>query len=298
MVDFIATLEQEVERSIREIESTEKNILRRALAVSNMLEDVFDRLKAFVSHYAFGDEQEEITFFKETKPRIFCHLLYYRKVYNIEMNRPMGSDQEQVRYLNCELEQIRQYMFKRLDFYRYIRSGESHLDKEFFLRNKKGGACQYLDSFYFERDPLFSASGDFRVAKILANDMLQQYLRKELEEIRIGKSLVQTPDIKLETPRWTEAKTGLIEVLYAWDAIGCINGGNISLSRMAAYAEQTFDVRLGNITRAFNEMKLRNRPSAFIDRMKEALMKKIDDLEEKNIAENLNRKIIEDKKTD
>lgn len=297
MIDFTTDLISEVNLKIRSIESGDKNILRRTIAASDMLEKVFGQLKEFICRYTFNNEEEEIRFFREIKPRIFCHLLYYRKVYNIEMNRPIGTEEEQTRYLNTELEQIQHYIAKRVDFYRYIRSGATYLDSRYFLRGKHGCDSQYLDSFYFERDPVFSTLGDFRVAKIFAGDMLQSYIRDELEKIRLNRyALSETPEILLDTPRWTDTKSGLIEILYSLDALGCFDNGNISLSRLAHHFEQAFDIKLGNISRAFNDMKFRNNPSAMLDRMREALLKKIEDIENDIMDNNLKRNTIENKK--
>ena len=284
MIDFTTHLKQEVDQNIRSIESGDLNTLNRALMASKMLEEKFDQLKSFISRYAFSDEEEEIRFFKEIKPRIFCHLLYYRKVYNIEMNRPVGAVQEQTRYLNAELEQIRQYIGKRLDFYRYVRCGATHLDREYFLRGRPGIDSQYLDSFYFERDPDFSTNGDFRLARILANDMLQVYLRQELELAgKQGPILDQTSLPGANLPRWTDKKNALIEILSALDEMGCVENGNLSLNRLASHFEFAFDISLGNVTRAFHEMKYRNNPTSFLDQMREALMRRLNDNESRYI---------------
>jgi hypothetical protein len=36
---------------------------------------------------------------------------------------------------------------------------------------------QYMDSFRFERDECFSSNKDFHVAKFMANDMIQIYIK-------------------------------------------------------------------------------------------------------------------------
>ena len=40
-----------------------------------------------------------------------------------------------------------------------------------------------VDSFYYETDPQFSTSHDFKVAKILANELLEIYLTNRLHEL-------------------------------------------------------------------------------------------------------------------
>lgn len=54
--------------------------------------DAFQRLRDFITNYTFKSEAEEIEFFKVIKPRLYHRLIYYRKVYNIEMNRPVGVE--------------------------------------------------------------------------------------------------------------------------------------------------------------------------------------------------------------
>lgn len=278
MIDFTTSLREEVVQKIREIESGEPNILSRSLAASEMLEEVFGRLKSFVNAYTFTSEEEEIHFFKEIKPRIFCHLLYYHKVFNIEMNRPMGSLEAQADYLNRELADISLYISRRLDFYRYIRSGAVHLDRCYFLRGNGYGEDQYRDSFYFERDPVFSTAGDFKVAKILSYDLLQVYLREQLETLGDNRLLLaQTPLIPVDSPRWTAAKALLIEVLYAWDTMGVFDNGRISLRKLQKFIEMFFDIRLGNISRTFNEMKNRENPTRNLDEMRDALRRRMDE---------------------
>jgi hypothetical protein len=75
-------------------------MIAKSLEASRTLTEAFKQLKEFISSYHFQDKDEEILFFKEVKPKLCSRLIYYRKVYNIEMNRPIGIDQQK-EYL-CE----------------------------------------------------------------------------------------------------------------------------------------------------------------------------------------------------
>ena len=276
MKDFVTKLKENVDQKIREIESRGDNVLQRSLAAAELLEDAFHRLKGFISAYEFADMEEEISFFKEIKPQIFCHLIYYRKVFNLEMNRPMGSLDAQAEYLTKELDHISDYISKRLDFYRYYRSGSTNRDHLYFKRGVMDWNEQYVDGFYFERDPVFSTCGDFTVAKILSCDMLQMYLREELRQIDNNKLILsETPQRPIDGPKWTDKKAALIELLYGLDSMGCFDDGNATLRKLQEYFELYFGVRLGNISRAFNEMKIRNDPTPFLDHLKEVLMERM-----------------------
>lgn len=276
MLDFIKKLEEEAERNIRKIESFRSLQMDQSLAISKLLENILVRLKEFILNYRFQDEQEEILFFKEIKPRIFCQLLFHRKVYNIEINRPVGNSYAIREYLNKELDSIQNYISKRLDFYRYYRSGATYMDRIYFLRGIEHEADQYLDSFAFERDPHFSTGADFRVAKILAGDMLHKYLSEEL-------LVLETHDAALPLTKltWQESKTALCEQIFAWHAKGSF--GNIPLSRLANYIQKVFNVELNsNYTRTFDDMRLRNDPTPYLDSLIGALLKKMKRIKRKH----------------
>ena len=201
---------------------------------------------------------------------MLCKLLYYRKIYNIEMNRPLCGLEASRNYLKLELNNIQDYISKRLDFYRYYRSGATYMDKVYFLRGTVREADQYLDSFEFERDPLFSTGADFRVAKILAGDMLREYLTRELRALDAHES-VPLPDVRLT---WLESKTALCEQIFAWHAKGTF--GNIPLTRLSSYIQKVFNVELNsNLPRTFNDMSLRNDPTPYLDSLIDALLVKM-----------------------
>lgn len=92
MKQFIKDIKESINKEILLIESEENNIFQKSISIITLLESTFDKLKEFVSNYKFDDQQDEITFFKETKPQLFSILIYHRKVYNLEMRMPTGSN--------------------------------------------------------------------------------------------------------------------------------------------------------------------------------------------------------------
>lgn len=135
MIQFTSRLKNEVDTKIEKIEHSEISTMTKSLEASRVIWEAFNQLKSFVLSYKFQNEEEEILFFKEIKPRLCFRLIYYRKVYNIEMDRPTGINKQQ-EYLNDLLNGINKYNSKRLDFIRYYRSGSSLLDSLYFLRGK------------------------------------------------------------------------------------------------------------------------------------------------------------------
>ncbi len=273
MIEYITNLKKEVDARIEQIESSEDNILKRSLAGSQVLGEAFNRLKSFILIYTFKNEEEEILFFKDIKPKFCYRLIYYRKIFNIEMNRPLAGFDAQKEYLNKELNAINEYTTKRLDFIRYYRSGSTHLDSLYFLRGKMYTE-QYLETFYYELDPHFCTNCDFKVAKILANDMLLVYLMQELEFLETSKSRLGHFSFPSTKITWKGTKTELMEQLYSWDSLGSF--GDIPLTQLSDYIQNVFNTQLdNNLSRAFSDMKIRLIPTPFLDKLKNALLRRM-----------------------
>ena len=272
MKSFVYNLEKDIEKKLKKIESADLNILKKSLEASLVLGDAFQKMKEFISTYTFRDEVEEIEFFKVIKPRLFYRLIYYRKIYNIEMNRPVGVESQRA-YLIDEIKAINRYNAKRSDFVRYYRSGLTHMDSMYYLRGSIDTAL-YLESFHHERNPSFSTNCDFKVARILANELLIQYLNKELEVFEQRQVEQSLPRVRLT---WSGTKTELVEQIFAWDSRKVF--GNVPLTRLAEYIQTVFNIELDkNFSRTFGDMRIRNRQTPFLDGLKEALVKRMNRL--------------------
>jgi hypothetical protein len=94
MLQFTSRLKKEADLKIEQIECSEVSVITKSLDASRVLTEAFNQLKTFVLSYDFKDEDEEIFFFKDAKPKLCSRLIYYRKVYNIEMSRPAGTDKQ------------------------------------------------------------------------------------------------------------------------------------------------------------------------------------------------------------
>jgi hypothetical protein len=129
MKNFVNQVTKDVNEKIQQIEHEENNIFSKASKIVTILEETFEKMKSYFYDYNFSDDKEEIYFFKTTKPQLFYKLIYYSKIYNIENSRPHGSNASQREYITYELNQITAYFNKNNDFYRYYRSGATHLDK-------------------------------------------------------------------------------------------------------------------------------------------------------------------------
>lgn len=274
IIDEIAT---ELDIFQRKIDRENIGFIESLCTAIKSFENAFDRLKIFVSEYTFENETGEIYFFKETKPQLFCKLIYYRKVYNIESMRPNGSNCAQISYIERELDSLKIFFDRNIDFYKYYRSGSTHLDRHYFLRGKPD-IQMTLESFYFERDPKFSTACDFKVAKILANELLRIYLNEELLKLKQAQYPQSDLPIFPKTKEtWTGSKTDLVELIYALCETESFGFGKITRKRLAGYFESVFNIDLGDVYRTYLEIRERHNRTQFLDELKEKLIKKMDE---------------------
>lgn len=190
------------------------------------------------------------------------------------MNRPTGIDKQR-EYLGEILNDINKYNHKRLDFIRYYRSGSSHLDSLYFLRGKMDTE-QYMETFSYEFDPIFTTNCDFKVAKILSNDMLSDYLMRKIEALNDNNNIIMGtfgfPAIKLT---WKGTKAEFQEQILSWDCAATF--GDVPRTQLHSYMQNVFNIRVdGNLSRILDDLKTRNTPTPFIDKLKDALLRRMD----------------------
>jgi len=274
MDQYVNLLQSEVEESLHVIGEDQDDILKRSRKCILLLEKAFEDLKAYVEAYTFKDEAEEIRFFKEIKPAFFSNLIFYKKVYSVEVLRPKGGDKIQQAYFRGELSEIHSYFMKYMEFYKYYRADCTHLDKEYFTRGKQSLHIIH-ESFYFDRNPSFTTQCDFIIAQILANEMIESYLMAEiarLENYVVNLDSDLFARVKLE---WNGPKIDLIEMIYAIHETGYINNGTKSLKLLIAIFERLFNTELGNVSRGMYDLKHRDNPTKFLDELKKLLLRKI-----------------------
>jgi len=239
------------------------------------------KVKTIVLKTGFKSEDEEILFFKETKPLFTSKRIYHNSIYRIETKKPSGSTRILKKYYNNELEKLKRYFDDNLDFYKYYRTKSTYLDYKYFVRGSFD-VKQSLDNFYYEADLNFTTSHDFKVAKILANDLLQLYLEDQmilLDNKNQKNHIHQNSPTRLT---WTSSKVALIELLYALQTEGVFNNGTADLKEIVENFEKIFNIDLGQFHRVFLEIRIRkSSQTKFLDSLKEVLTKRINSADEK-----------------
>ena len=250
----------------------------KALYMIEFIRPLFEELRGCIHQYTFQDNEEEIHFFKNTKPTILSKLLYFNDIYFIELRKPSGGINNIKDYYKEQLASITNFFNANLDFYQYYRSKANHLDKYYFLRGHENyNLCHGYGMF--DKDPLFSTCYDHKVAKILAYDMLEIYLEQKLQSIDkqviIDKSRATLPDNPF---RWTASKVAAIELGYAIYAAGVLNNGNADIKEIMTYLEASFKIDLGNYYRTYLTMRERQKDkTSFLTNLIDKLLRKMDE---------------------
>lgn len=273
MNDFVSSLEKRASDSLKIIRAEEAQILILAKRAMRIFESLFDELKTFVRNYEFENNEDEIRFFKQIKPRLFWQLIYYQKIYILELDRPTGGKDVQIEYLKRELEHLRYCFSKNKEFYHYYRDGADHLDSKYFLRGKIEMMYIY-ENYYFYNDSSFSTIGDYKISEVISNDMVETYLNEELAKLDDNGMKVDPLGFPATKLIWKGRKAELQEQILSWDSAGSF--GDVPLTQLYYYIQNVFNIQLdSNLSRSFGDLKIRNTPTPFLDKLKEALLRRM-----------------------
>ena len=259
MIQFAKDILQKIENEITQVCSDDMVSLEQTSYMVNFIKPLFLELRVNVSSFNFENGQDEIEFFKRLKPEILSRYLYYNKISNIITKCPIGSKETQREYFISELGNLKYFFDRNLDFYQYYRSKATHLDNCYFIRSAMNfQLC--TDSSFLDKDPAFSTGFDYKVAKILCNDMLNIYLNQQL--LLLDKKQ-QSDTIKMELSdfklKWTGTKSEAIEWGYGLFAAKTLNYGNATIKEVMAFIEAAFDIELGDYYRTYLSLKNRKK---------------------------------------
>lgn len=278
MKECIDNILHEIDIEINNSYFSERDIITNSLKMTQRLQKVLEELRVKLSCHKFESKEEEILFFKEEKPEILSRLLYFNKVFQIESKFPNGSDKIVIEYLNNELDSLTYFFNRNLDFYQYYRSKSTMYDEHYFLRGKTDLRLN-SDSSHFNSDPNFSTGYDFKVAKILAYEMLRIYLNKRLQNVGKEKDLEEMRTKYAKSPmNFTGKKVALIEFGYALANSGDFNNGRVEIKEMMDFLGAVFNVDLGDYYRTYIAIKDRKKDrTAYLTKLIEILEKKMDE---------------------
>jgi len=235
-----------------------------------------DRMRELVLTEGFPDKKSEIYFFKKIKPKVYCKLLYFHAVFEIESNRQIIDKDGLRKYFLQKLDKIMDYMTQHQVKVQYFRCNFKHLDDKYFVRYDPEIPLELRDSHYL-LDENFFTWHDHTFSTIMANEMLIEYIQKEMEKLDNPESEAKNrPKFPFQ---WTGNKIDLIEMLYALHLSKAVNDGNTKINDFAEVFSLVFNIDLRkDIYRFFTDIQKRKiDQTKFLDYLRTTLQRKIDD---------------------
>lgn len=204
-------------------------------------------LRKSVQERGFESIEDEIYFFKHTKPQITGHLIFYRHIFDIEAKRMAYPDDEIESYINEKKRQFTLFIKDNLDFVYYYQNRYTHMDRQYFIRDafRVPLPHQNTDAFH---DQEFTTPYDHIAAKIVTKDLFYKFLITPIETAK------RTYESKL---KWTESKASLIELIYALNESGAINAGKTDIKTICQEFERIFNFELKDIYSTYRDITLR-----------------------------------------
>jgi len=234
-----------------------------------------EKVKAYLAEHSFKDTAEEIAFFKDDKPLFVSEQLLAQEMYDIETKTPLTGEADIRAFYETELKFIEHYLDKHQFLYQYYLLEATEMDNLLFVRG--ADTPTVLLPEVPDLDPAFSTKGDYLFAKFIAYEKLRKYLMDELFGTRKNeRPFTSKKGRQLE---WTGDKSNLVELAYAIYDTRQINNGDVDISDIVDWLEQSLHVNLGRYYRRFTEIKMRKNVSRtrYLDHMRDMFLKHIEE---------------------
>lgn len=261
----------DLEAELTTTRDVSENILQYSDRAIGHCKVALDMLRELVENEGFSDKESEIQFFKKIKPSVFSKLLYFQKIFDLESNRPRKDKKGVRKYFANELKKLRKYMKLHQVKVQYYRCGHSHLDERYFTRNNEDIPVELKDSQAL-MDEEFFAWKDHTFSNIMANEMLTDYITKEMEKLDYPDKKI-LPELNL---KWTGNTIDLYELIYAIYLEGSVNRGKATIVELAKAFEWAFNIELQKEVYKTQERLIRRKdPVKYLSRLVEILKRRI-----------------------
>jgi hypothetical protein len=228
----------------------------------NVIREAVYELEQFACNYKFTDQQEEIKFFKETKPVFVSQLLYNSKLFTIRLFDAYQDPESRKQYYYKQLKELADFTHANMEFYQYVMSNATYFDDVYFTRKGR--------KFTLPNVNPFSTSFDDKLARILANEMLKDHLINVLQHLGDNR--------QASALAWTASKAAMIELIYALHSAGAFNQSHADIKLIVTTFEQLFNVDLSGHYKIYGQLRERKKgKTSFLDQLKERLTQRFEE---------------------
>ena len=276
MINFTQKLYDELLSKLTELDKSDyhENLADPRLS---LLCASIDQVRKKLKSYQFSAEEDEIHYFKSILPLMLALLIYYTD--KIEWDRVlMQNSTETIReFYERTFSKIKNFRTENKEFFDYCRNGKTHLDRFYFLRSSPMN-METIHQIESLRDPSCPTIHCVIVATFLAHLKQEQEMYTALT---VRKNDTAVSDKEKSPLKWTGKVIDLIELGTALHEAKAFNDGNVSRKEMFEFFERIFNVKLGNTSRQFQDIRLRKTGNTnYLDMLTQKLRKKIDDMDD------------------
>jgi len=273
-------LSKKLLKDLDDIKTQNQDIIERAHQSIDVCRNLLWLFKKEILKKGFKTIKDEIKFFKEIKQIPLVQLIYHSEIYSFEIQLPKGDKENQLKSIKKKINKFNRFFMYNLDFGRYVNSGATNFDKEYYTRD-------YLDTFhittskFYFQDPEFCTPRDMLLGKYKAYYSLVNYLDEKKHKIKnnLNGKLINTYPI--EKVQWPFSNTDYVELVYALCAKGLGRQDNQSIMQVSKKFQQLFDIEPKDIYKTYQDIKNRkNSRTLFLDQLSTALLIEMDKSEE------------------
>ena len=235
MNHYIEKLRSDLFDELFEINGVE-NPLEKLSKASKLIEGKLHELNRFIAAFKFPGEDEEILFFKTIRPEIVALRIEEVMRYNLQVNKPIGTIEIQLKYFEDELKALQSFFRMNSFHYQYYRNGVSDLDRTYFLRNAEPLSVPLAD--VNESDKTVSTPMSLLFAKFTAYEHIQYFILEQITPLKYPElSLKNKGGIQYSEMKWTGDTINIVELAYGIWLTGQLNNGNASLNQIVRWLE-------------------------------------------------------------
>jgi len=141
-------------------------------------------LKNEVGNYEFEFVIDEIHFFKKIKPLFIAQIEYYGYLQHAQSFKESTNDSVTLQeFWKRESNRLKKFIRKNEAVYNYYKNEETENDESWFVR-ANNDLSNFLSASSYDLDANANTSHDHLISKIIALEKYDEYVKKELEEIK------------------------------------------------------------------------------------------------------------------
>jgi len=231
----------------------------------NCVTDTFYKVRMFVTKNGFNSVEDEIQFFKTIRPKVASRIgfitfvIEYMHISTISVQMKDDLINQKSSYFKLIITENKNQIVR-------INRNMKEDDDKFYIRNKFTAPTNMIGNEVL-LDPNFTTFHSLLKEKLLTYELIQKFLN----------NMSESAEKYLSPLVWTGSKAALTELMYSLYHAQSLNNGNLDIRLLTQTFEKIFNIDLGDVYRTFHEIKNRNEPTIFLEKLKSVILNKVEE---------------------